>query len=321
MDIRYRCREIAEHAPIEQKIRFCQARYDEKRMRQIYCFAEICAGRRAMSGSSKHKRQTRIFADYRNRKVFDSAAISQELQHYDVISFDVFDTLICRTVGHPTDVFGIMEQRTGIPEFANCRIEAENAARQYRSARYHTREVTIEEIYHTMLQDSRVKVSSGKYGAALTKQDLSTWIALEMEAEKQCCRADPYMRKLVRLLLAQGKPVIATSDMYLHQAQVQDLLQLCGYADFGEIYVSCDHRAGKSDGRLFPRILQRLGPDKRLVHIGDNFYADVYKPKELGMSTIHYITERRGSQNEDIYHRGCRIFRKPLGRLHACRRA
>lgn len=289
MDIRYRCRELIEHAPAGQKIRFYQARYDEKRMRQMFCFAKICAG--------KYKKQSRIqrnvFADYRNRKVFDFDSIEKELQSYDVISFDVFDTLICRTVRHPADVFGIMEQRTGIPELAGCRIEAENAARQHRFARYHSREITIEEIYQRMLQDGCLKSRGRECGAALANQDLNAWMALEMEAEKQCCRAEPSMRKLVRQLLSQGKRVIAVSDMYLHQAQVQELLQLCGYADFREIYVSCDYRAGKSDGKLFPRILQRIGPDKRLVHVGDNFYADVYKPKELGMSTLHYTHGRQ----------------------------
>lgn len=288
MDIRYRCRELVEHASADRKIRFYQTRYDEKRIQQILCFAKICAASEKINGIRR-----KAFVDYRNRKIFDFGSIGKELQDYDVISFDVFDTLICRTVRHPTDVFDIMEQRTGIPKLAGCRIEAENAVRQYQFARYHSREIAIEEIYHRMLQDGCIKSSGRECGAALTDQDVDAWIALEMKVEKQCCRAEPSMRKLVRMLLAQRKRVIAVSDMYLHQAQVQELLQLCGYADLSEIYVSCDYRAGKSDGRLFPRILQSIGPDKRLVHIGDNFYADVYKPKELDMSTLHYITERK----------------------------
>lgn len=300
MDIRYRCRTIAEQAPVRQKLRFYQARYDRNRLRQILCFLRILAA------GSTGSRCGNAFVDYRSRQVFDFDSVGKELQRYDVISFDVFDTLICRTVQQPADIFRILEQQTGIPEFAVYRIEAEKAARQLRYASYYaageaagevtgkfTREVTIEEIYRVMLYDKRFLTRSMECGAILQTQKLSDWIHAEMEIEKQCCRADLLMQKLVCQLLAQKKRVIAVSDMYLHQTQVLELLHRCGYADLKEIYVSCDYRAGKSDGRLFPLIRKRIGPDRQLIHIGDNFYADVCRPQESGIRTLHYITERK----------------------------
>jgi hypothetical protein len=46
-----------------------------------------------------------------------------------VISFDVFDTLLVRTVLNATDVFMIMERESGIAGFHEARIRAEAKAR------------------------------------------------------------------------------------------------------------------------------------------------------------------------------------------------
>ena len=51
----------------------------------------------------------------------------------DIISFDIFDTLIVRKVTRPEDIFRIIEKKTGIKGFAKtrehmqaqCSIEAE----------------------------------------------------------------------------------------------------------------------------------------------------------------------------------------------------
>lgn len=46
---------------------------------------------------------------------------------YDVVSFDIFDTLLKRNVLHPTDIFSIMEKKVSdtVPNFKRHRIDAE----------------------------------------------------------------------------------------------------------------------------------------------------------------------------------------------------
>ena len=41
-------------------------------------------------------------------------------------SYDIFDTLIARTVINPTDIFDIIGSRIGVPAFKNIRITAQN---------------------------------------------------------------------------------------------------------------------------------------------------------------------------------------------------
>ena len=54
-----------------------------------------------------------------------------------VNSFDIFDTLLARTVENPTDIFDIVEKTYSYPNFKNIRIQSQNQSNH-----------TIESIYH-----------------------------------------------------------------------------------------------------------------------------------------------------------------------------
>lgn len=292
MDIRYRFKSKIEKAPRGLKIKYYQARYDGRILGQIICLLQTVAvnsknesagANSRMKPSVVEKQQVdrkKRFADYGRKQVYTPVSLMPQLYQTDIISFDIFDTLLRRTVSCPTDVFARMEQCYAIPGFAKCRIAAEKEARQYAYTASGTTEIAIEDIYRSMFRmDNSVSVQA----------KLEQYICAELEMEKECCIADQGMRYMVNRLLTDGKRVIAVSDMYLHKEQVKKLLYHCGYSGGLDIYVSCDYRAGKSDGRLFPFIMKEIGKEKSLIHIGDNFYADVYRQKALGIRAIHYL--------------------------------
>ena len=51
--------------------------------------------------------------------------MQQEILAHEVISFDVFDTLVMRRVLYFEDVFSLVEQRSGVAGFRKYRIQAE----------------------------------------------------------------------------------------------------------------------------------------------------------------------------------------------------
>ena len=55
-----------------------------------------------------------------------------ELKDFDVISFDLFDTLIFRPFDKPTDLFLLVGEKLDLPDYKNIRIKAEEQARQRR---------------------------------------------------------------------------------------------------------------------------------------------------------------------------------------------
>ncbi len=77
------------------------------------------------------------------------------LMKYDVISFDVFDTLVFRAVEKPADVFRLLEGHWNCMEFAQKRVQAE------RDARKEKEEVTIDDIYRILAAETSIGRQEG----------------------------------------------------------------------------------------------------------------------------------------------------------------
>lgn len=222
----------------------------------------------------KRAGETDLFADYKARKTMNADEVLSILQQYDVISFDIFDTLLFRKLPRPTDVFSLVEKSVDIPGFAQARIQAEQAARQKMQRLFSTTEVQLQGIYTELMP---------LYGTRCDEIQRK-----EIQTEFDCCYANPVMAALVRKLQRMGKTIIAVSDMYLPQKVIVRLLENCGFTQLERIHVSCEYKVGKADGRLF-QIVHEQYPQKSIIHIGDNFRSDVLGAKKEKITGLHYI--------------------------------
>ncbi|MBR4306243.1 MAG: hypothetical protein IKT78_05300, partial [Ruminiclostridium sp.] len=162
----------------------------------------------------------------------------EKLSEYDVISFDVFDTLIYRYLAKPTDVFYFAGEKLGYPDYRRLRIEAEVNTRKEKHKLSGTYEVTLDEIADTL--------------CSMTGLDKELIIKEELMAEKNFCYANPYMKKVWDGLLTLGKKPIILSDMYLSEEYMRELLTVCGYdLSDTEIIVSCDILKSKAEGSVY----------------------------------------------------------------------
>ena len=57
------------------------------------------------------------------------AELVAALAEYDVVSFDVFDTILHRTVAYPSDVFRILGEQLGFDDYSRVRRHSESKAR------------------------------------------------------------------------------------------------------------------------------------------------------------------------------------------------
>ena len=78
------------------------------------------------------------------------------LMGYDVISFDVFDTLLLRPFSRPEDLFLLLGQRLQYPGFQTIRMKAEAQARQIKKEQSGAGEVTLEEIWRLVEQQTGI---------------------------------------------------------------------------------------------------------------------------------------------------------------------
>ncbi|MBD5384139.1 MAG: hypothetical protein HDR72_03965, partial [Ruminococcaceae bacterium] len=209
--------------------------------------------------------------------VGELAAITSE---YDVVSFDIFDTVILRNVLEPKDVFEIMASEMGFSDFCRLRVEAEATARMLKDERCDTREVTLEEIY---------EVLNAFYGID------KSLMRREVEIEKDLCIANPYFLKLYKLLLNMEKTIIFMTDMYLPKTVIEDILRSNGYEQYDEVFLSNELGICKGDGKLQNYVYKNYLNGRSAFHIGDNYNSDVKKAKQAGFGEKYYPSVREAA--------------------------
>lgn len=205
---------------------------------------------------------------------------ARDLMQYDLISFDIFDTLIFRPFKQPQDLFQIVAGRLDFQGFNESfyalRRAAEVEARNEVQRVSGHREINIFDIYTQL--------------AKYTNIDLAKGVETEFQTELDYCYANPYMLEVFRILRAQGKRIVITSDMYYPQEYMKKLLDKNGYTGYEKLYVSCDYHASKARGMLYS-FVKKDYPDidvKKIAHVGDNHTSDCKRAEECGFKSFYY---------------------------------
>lgn len=201
------------------------------------------------------------------------------LSRYDVISFDIFDTLILRPFSAPTDLFHFLGPELGIPDIKRIRTEQEAAARRICWRENGHYEVVLQDIWHQMEREIGTPAGQG--------------MQLEQSLEWEFCYANPFMQEVFHRLQSMGKTILVISDMYLSNEFLAKLLDKNGYKNIAGLYVSCERGCGKGDGGLFSLVRRDWQGSGRLIHVGDNEYSDVKMAKKNGFDSLYYPNVNR----------------------------
>lgn len=223
-----------------------------------------------------------------NKNELSENRMINELSGFDIISFDVFDTLILRPFSEPADVFFFLGEKTGLMDFKRVRMQQEYLARKEHEKKYGDNEVTFKEIWKRMERETGVSAKSG--------------MRAELETEERFCFANPFMLKVFNALKDQGKTIIAVSDMYLPSGFVSRILKKNGFEGINKIYMSCEYGKSKSLGDIYSQVKDDF-KGMSIVHVGDNEHSDVKKAAEAGLAACIYPNVNvsgRGARSYDI---------------------
>ncbi|MCM1302700.1 MAG: haloacid dehalogenase [Lachnospiraceae bacterium] len=198
--------------------------------------------------------------------------LKERISENEVISFDIFDTLLMRRCQMPEDVFSLVAYEIGRDnvnvDFAFRRKVAEKTCFQYV-----TKYFNIEQIYDVLQEESSV-----------SKDMLETIMNKEMEIEKRLLVPRKAVCDLLRYAKGQGKTVILTSDMYLGRDVVRAILEQNNVCEYDRLLISCEEGRDKYWGSMWEYV-KELYPDKRVLHIGDNKISDEKTPREHGIES------------------------------------
>ncbi len=227
--------------------------------------------------NNKIKRYYRLKKNTKNDETgLKLCQLKNILASYRYVSFDIFDTLLKRDVQFPTDVFDIVErdynclhEYKNIQGFKEERIVAEKNARK----NSHSEEVNLNTIYQNILSYSKSE-----------KEELR---ALEKKIEYEICTPHLPMVEMYKYCIEQGKKVYLTSDMYLDETLIQNMLIKCGIYEYNTLYLSSTYGKTKKTGNLFECLLEQEAiKAEDLIHIGDSIYSDMKVPGEKGIKTF-----------------------------------
>ena len=191
-----------------------------------------------------------------------------------IISFDVFDTLVLRSVDEPSDVFDIVAGKSNLTDFKAQRIKAEQKARNKAGSS----EIRLADIY-SELND--------------VYKESDELMRMEIESELEVCRADEKMKAFYERVKDMGKRIVITSDMYLPSETIASILYKCGYEGYEKLFVSSEYGVMKRDGRLYEVVKKEceVGDGSCILHIGDHPLADDIKAKKAGLRSFLYRKE------------------------------
>lgn len=217
-------------------------------------------------------------------KGLDKDIFLKQILEYDIISFDIFDTLLTRCLYEPDDLFVIMSEKLNDKDFFYKRKNAEHEA----NIKYH-HDVSLDEIYETY-----------KELYQLSKNEVEKIKKMEIDFELQFIVPRKEMLDVFNTLIAQKKYVILTSDMYLNKEYIEKMLTKCGYHNYKKLYVSNDINKRKDKKDIWPYILKNH-KNKKIVHIGDNKNSDFLFPKEFEIDTIKIESSKELLKMSTLY--------------------
>lgn len=196
--------------------------------------------------------------------------LKKKILGHDIISFDIFDTLIMRKVLYPQDVFDIVEHKAvkakySITNFRDKRAEAERLLLLETNP-------NIYEIYDLLQQET-----------GLTDEEKECLLQLEIFVEKQVLIKRNKMVDMLKYAVDLQKKVYLISDMYLPKDILENILGELGISGYSDIFVSCEYRTPKYRG-LFSIFKEKVAGESYL-HIGDNKEADGVFAELQGMDS------------------------------------
>jgi FMN phosphatase YigB (HAD superfamily) len=213
--------------------------------------------------------------------------LKDKIDKVEVVSFDIFDTLIMRKIFSPEDVFRLLEEKVRVElkldcEIANVRAQAASMCGSY---------ATINEIYQYIKQQTN-----------LIDKNIIDIMQLEKDIDIDLCITRRDIADLYEYCLTCGKEVYLISDMYYTLQDIKRILDKCGVKvpDDEHIWISCEKKCDKVLGSIWKEYSELVGKDIKCLHIGDNKTGDVENPAKYGIDSYYVMSAKDMLMNSSI---------------------
>lgn len=209
-----------------------------------------------------------VHYDFKEVNGISKKQFEKMIEKSEIVTVDLFDTILMRQTLFSTDVFDLMEVRLRerqvlINNFSEKRVRIEKEFAKYG-------QVNLESIYSRMLeQESEINTSA---------KDLAE---LEWKIDKTLLTPRRILCEILQQEAVKGKRIYIVSDTYYTSKQLNQLLKEKGITFYAGIFTSCEYGTAKTQN-LFNEIKGELQRDEWL-HVGDDWDADIQSAQRNGL--------------------------------------
>lgn len=212
-----------------------------------------------------------------------------DLQKFEVLSCDMFDTLVRRDIDPPEELirsacrnFSLLYENHDIIVSPDALYALRHRAIERLRKQHIENGDDPECSLHEIVSSVHLMLTGSEISDCL----LNAILECEIEQEIRHIEAMPGARELLIAAKDCGLKVAVLSDIYLPAAVLRRILQNTGLLEYIDlVYSSADHRSGKHSGRLFEIFCSETQTrPATMLHVGDNRHSDVIAP---GMKGIH----------------------------------
>lgn len=191
-----------------------------------------------------------------------------------LVSFDLFDTLLARPSLFPKDIYTLLQSTVKTEyglNFWKLRYSAEDEL--------NNEFATLGEIWEYIAKKNHL---DSKTAHALREKEM------KLERDMLTVRRDTKL--LYDAAVSCGKRIVVVSDMYLPSDFLLAVIKEKGFDRVSAVYVSCEHKMRKSNGKLYEFVLkqERISSPAEMLHIGDDEASDYKAALEQGITAVYY---------------------------------
>lgn len=206
-----------------------------------------------------------------------------ELRNFEIVSFDVFDTVLRRKYVYPDyakfklgEYLAELEIVSSPEAFIALRNHIEFECRQDNNFQG---DVDIKQVYQKL-----------HFQLDCDQTQANEWMQMEYEFDLKSISAKSEMVNIVNRLSDMGREIWFVSDTYYTEQQISDLLRHIGVSVHYKLFVSSALGLRKDNGSMWQMLKKQIDDiGKSIIHVGDNVISDAQVCGDHGILNMHIL--------------------------------
>lgn len=203
--------------------------------------------------------------------------LKKKIKNYDIISFDLYETLVHRTCSKPRDIFFILDNYVKKKLKINTDFFTKRIKTAMELDKQYPNISNLNQIYDQISKNYKIK-----------KKITDKIKNYEKKLEFTFAKENSSINAILNYASKLNKKILITTDFHIEEKFLKKILKKCNIINYNNLLISCDLKKSKEHGSLFKYIKNKY-PNKKILHIGDNPWSDIIQSKKNSIDNFKIL--------------------------------